>query len=71
MKVEGGVAFEVEIEWGLLPWLGDAAFEIMDVLFGLRVSTQTLLDKWFVGSSSFIRLRSMKGALHEGVQDIR
>ena len=42
----------------------------MNVLFDLGVSARTLVDKWFGGSSSIRKRRSVKGALHEGVQDI-
>ena len=54
----------------LLPWLSDSMSGLMDILFGLRVSIGTLVDKWLVGSSSLRRLKLMKGSLHEGVQDI-
>ena len=37
----------------LLPWLCDAAFEEMGVLFGLRVSTQTLVDDGSWGAAVF------------------
>ena len=55
----------------LLPWLCDAASEDLDILFGPWVSTQTLVDD---GSSEAVvfegKQKSVKGALHEGVQDI-
>ena len=44
MKVERDVAFGVEDDWGLLPWLCDAASEVMDVLFGPGVSARTLME---------------------------
>ena len=44
MRVELSAAFEVEVEWELLPWLGDAMFKLIDVLFGPGVSAQTLVD---------------------------
>ena len=53
MKVERSAAFEVEVEWGLLPWLCDVASEVMDVLFGLGVSTQTLIDNGLWGAIVF------------------
>ena len=62
--------------WGgsdkvLLPWLCDTAFEDMDVLFGLGVSVRTLVDDGSRGATVFEgRPSSVKGALHEGVQDI-
>ena len=37
----------------LLPWLRDAAFEDMDVLFGLGVSAQTLVDDVLWGAVVF------------------
>ena len=55
----------------LLTWLCDAAPEDLDVLFRPGVSTQTLVDG---GSSEAAmsegRQKLVKGALHEGVQDI-
>ena len=55
----------------LLPWLCDAAFEDMDVLFGSGVSAPTLVDDGSRGAVVFEgRHRSVIGALHEGVQDI-
>ena len=55
----------------LLPWLCDAASEDMDVLFGPGVSARTLVDDGSRGAIVFERRqRSVKGALHEGVQDI-
>ena len=55
----------------LLPWLCDAASEDMDILFGPGVSAQTLVDDGSRGATVFEgRQRSVKGALHEGVQDI-
>ena len=55
----------------LLPWLCDAASEDMDVLFGPGVSAQTLVDDGSRGAVVFEgRRRSVKGSLHEGVQDI-
>ena len=55
----------------LLPWLCDAASEDMDVLFGLGVSAWTLVDDGSRGAPVFEgRQKSVKGALHEGVQDI-
>ena len=55
----------------LLPWLCDVASEDMDVLFGPRVLTRTLVDDGSRGAALFEgRQRSVKGALHEGVQDI-
>ena len=59
----------MEVEWELLPWLCDVASEVMDVLFGLGVSTQTLIDNGLWGAS-LRRLKLVKGALHEGMQDI-
>ena len=53
VKVKRGVAFKVVVEWGLLPWLGDAASKVMDILFGPRVSAQTLVDKWLMGETIF------------------
>ena len=37
----------------LLPWLCDAASEDMDVLFGLGVSAQTLVDDGSWGATVF------------------
>ena len=55
----------------LLPWLCDVASEDMDVLFGPGVSARTLVDDGSRGAAVFEgRQRSVKGALHEGVQDI-
>ena len=55
----------------LLPWLCDAATEDMDVLFGPGVSERTLVDDGSRGAIVFKgRQRSVKGALHESVQDI-
>ena len=54
----------------LLPWLCDAASEDMDVLFGSGVSTWTLVDDGLGAAVFEGRQRSVKGDLHEGVQDI-
>ena len=55
----------------LLPWLCDVESEDMNVLFGLGVSTQNLVNDGSRGAAIFEgRQRSVKGALHEGVQDI-
>ena len=54
----------------LLPWLCDATSEDMEILFGPGVSAWTLVDD---GSGEAVfegRQESVKGALHEGVQDI-
>ena len=56
----------------LLPWLCDAASEDMDVLFGPGVSARTLVDDCSRGAAVLEgRQRSVKGALHEDVQDLR
>ena len=44
MKVERDAAFEVEDDWGLLPWLCDSASKVMDVLFRPGVSARTLME---------------------------
>ena len=55
----------------LLPWLCDAMSEDMDVLFGPGVSARALVDDGSWGAAVFEgRRRSVKSALHEGVQDI-
>ena len=55
----------------ILPWLCDVASEEMDDLFGPGVSTRTFVDDGSRGAAVFEgRSRSVKGALHEGVQDI-
>ena len=55
----------------LLPRMCDDVSEDMDVLFGLGVSTRTLVDDGSRGATVFEgRQRSVKGALHEGMQDI-
>ena len=53
MKVERGAAFGVEVEWGLLPFLGDVASRVMDVLFSPRVSARTLIDNGSWGATVF------------------
>ena len=59
--------------WGgsekvLLPWPCDVASEEIDVLFGSGYQRRPLsMDE---GSSSVRRKVEVKGALHEGVQDI-
>ena len=55
----------------LLPWLCDVSSEDMDVLFGPGVLARTLVDDGSRGAAVFEGMqRSVKGALHEGVQDI-
>ena len=70
MEVQRGAAFGVEVTKVLLQWLCDAAPEDIDVLFGPGVSARTLVDD---GSGTAVfkgRQKSVKGALHEGEQDI-
>ena len=55
----------------LLPGLCDATSEDMDVLFGPWISARTSVDVGSQGATIFKgRQRSVKGALHESVQNI-
>ena len=55
----------------LLPWLCDVASEDLDVLFRPGVSAQNLVNDGSSEAAMFEgRQKSVKGALHEGVQDI-